>query len=56
LQHHVAVLDEGISHLSVQRIDFISSHDPSLTLNQEDIADRPALQAQLHSASLDLKV
>jgi len=40
----------------VQSKDFIPGHDPSVTLNDQDIADRAALQAQLHYASLYLKL
>jgi hypothetical protein len=56
LQHDVAVLDEGVSHVRVQRKDFIPGHNPSVALNDQDIADRAALQAQLHHASSYLKL
>ena len=51
LQHHVAVLVDRVSHLRVQSIDFIARHNASVTLNDQDLADRAAFQAQLHHAS-----
>jgi hypothetical protein len=56
LQHDVAVLDERVSYKSVQGKDFIPGHDPSVTLNDQNIADRAALQAQLHHTSSYVKL
>jgi hypothetical protein len=38
--------------VSVQRKNFLPGNDPSLALNDQDIADRAALHTQLHHASL----
>jgi hypothetical protein len=51
LQDDVAVLLDGISHVGVQRKDFVAGHDASVALNDQDIADGAALKAQLHLAS-----
>jgi hypothetical protein len=48
LQHDVAVLLDGVSNVGVQRKYLIAGYDPSVALNNEDIADRAALHAQLH--------
>ncbi|MGA8493436.1 MAG: hypothetical protein WB711_23650 [Terriglobales bacterium] len=44
LHHHVAVLDERVTHVRVQRKNFFPSNDPSLALYDQNIADRTAFR------------
>jgi len=52
LKHHITVFLDGVPNSSVQREHFISRHDSSMTLHDQNVADRTALQAQLHRVYL----
>src|SRR5579872_76445 len=56
LQNDVAVLDEGVSNVRVQSKDFFPADDSSLALNDQDVANRAAVQMQLHHILLKLTV